>query len=195
MYTSGTRAVMESIRARRTVCRLNRSAKRIENCTNQSASRWVAELRSGPGSPCQYKAAFCRESHSFGSRQWCCRLVFEDCLAPYNRKLYLEEGHNLLWSTTVLVSNMPPKKPSSSSEDQPPPPHRSKFLSILPNVTQEDDAGTSIGPSPGSPAQGDARERQSAPAETHAGEPFEDLADDEPGNVHPTASSGDIAGN
>ena len=86
-----------------------------------------------------------------------------------------------------------PKKQSSSAEDQPPPPHRTKFFSLL-NLTQKDDAGAGTGTSPGAPAQGDVRERKAAPAETHAGEPFEDLVEDEPGNVHPTSSSGDIAG-
>ena len=96
---------------------------------------------------------------------------------------------------------MPPKKPSSSSEDQPPPPHRTKFFSIVnPNVTQEDDAGAGTRSSPGAPAQGDVRERQAAPADTHAAEPVEQLAeapaDEEPAQVDPTgASPGDNAGN
>ena len=92
-----------------------------------------------------------------------------------------------------------PKKQSSSAEDQPPPPHRTKFLSLL-NLTQKDDAGAGTGTSPGAPAQGDVRERQAAPAETHAAEPYEQLAeapsDDEPVQVDPTgASHGDNAGN
>ena len=92
-----------------------------------------------------------------------------------------------------------PKKQSSSAEDQPPPSHRTKFVSLL-NLTQKNDAGAGTGTSPGAPAEGDVRERQAAPAETHAAEPYEQLAeapaDDEPAQVHPTgASPGDNAGN
>ena len=62
------------------------------------------------------------------------------------------------------------------------------------------DAGAGTGTSPGAPAKGDVRERQAAPAKTHAGDPVEQLAeepaDDVPAQVHPTgASTSDNAGN